>query len=102
MFAAGIGVRLVPLLPRFVTPIVMAVLIIVLGNRTYRACPNCKNLQLALWSGQISEQNRTIWQKAKEADEKAFKTNKLILLAIVLCILAASLVSMYLEMRPSM
>lgn len=95
----GIGVGLIPLIPRMITPIVIVIVILLLGNRTYRACPSCKNRQLAAWPGQVSENSRTIWQTAKASDEKAFRTNKLILLAVVVLILLASLVLMYAEMR---
>ncbi len=67
-------------------------LFIYLGNRTYRACPNCRNRELTPWSGIIPPQNQTIWMEAKQADERAFKRNQLTLLAIVTVILIAAVV----------
>lgn len=67
-------------------------LFIYLGNRTYRACPNCWNRELTPWTGIIPPQNQTIWLDAKQADERAYKRNQLTLLAIVAVILIAAVV----------
>lgn len=63
---------------------------IFLGNRTYRRCPNCESQQLAAWAGQPSPQNEAIWLEAKNADEKAFRNSKLIVLTIIIALLAAN------------
>jgi hypothetical protein len=83
------GIGLIPL----------AVILIVLGNRTYEACPNCRGQQLAKWAGELFPESEAIWTSAREADEKAFQKNKLILLGVVMAMLAAALVFMFVMMR---
>jgi hypothetical protein len=77
----------------------LAVTLIALGNRTFYACPNCKGQQLIQWAGAPSPESQAIWTRAKEEDDKAFKTNKLILLGVVLAILAVSLVFMIIMLQ---
>lgn len=83
------GIGLIPL----------AIVLIVLGNRTFYACPNCKGQQLSQWTGQPTPENHAIWTSAKEADERAFKRNKLTLLAVVMAMFAAALVFMFVMMQ---
>jgi hypothetical protein len=83
------GIGLIPL----------AVILILLGNRTFQACPNCRGTSLLQWAGSPSPESQRIWTRAKEADDKAFKTNKLILLAIVMAMLAAALVFMIIMLQ---
>jgi hypothetical protein len=77
----------------------LAVVLIWLGNRTFSACPNCRGKSLEPWSGEPSPQSRTIWSDAKEADDKAFKRNKMVLFAVVMTMFAAALVFMFVTMR---
>jgi hypothetical protein len=77
----------------------LAVILILLGNRTFNACPKCMGRNLADWKGAPSPESQAIWARAKEADDKAFQKNKLILLGVVLTILAAALVFMVVMLR---
>lgn len=89
LLLACTGIGLIPL----------AIIMMSLGNRTFRACPKCKGQQLELWSGQPSPEDRALWTAAKAADEAAFRRNKLILLAVVMVIFAAALVFMSAMLR---
>ncbi len=73
----------------------LAMILIPMGNRTYDTCPNCKSEEVLDWIGEPSSASGAIWKKAKEADDKTFLINKLILLATVLVMLAAALVFLY-------
>lgn len=83
------GIGLVPL----------AIILIWLGNRTYHCCPSCRGQQHAQWSGKPSAENQAIWAGAKADDHKAFKRNKWILFAVVMTMLAASLVFMFVMLQ---
>ena len=77
----------------------VAVVLILLGNRTYHACPNCRGQELAPWTGVASPQSNEVWKQAKAADDKAFKTNKLMLLGVVMAMLGAALIFMVLMLQ---
>ena len=78
----------------------VAIILILWGNLTYEACPGCQSKDLKGWNGFPSPENRTIWKRAKAEDDRAFKKNKLILLAVVMVMLAGALVFMFSMMRP--
>ena len=83
------GIGLIPL----------AVVLILLGNRTYQVCPNCKGQQLTRWGGEPDSESRRVFAEAKEIDDRTFKQNKLILFGVVMTMLAAALVFMFYMMR---
>ncbi len=85
MFAlACSGIGLIPL----------AIIVMLIGNRTYFACPSCKGKQLEEWIGEPKPEDRNAWEEAVAADKRAFARNKYILLAVVLTLLAVVLIAM--------
>jgi hypothetical protein len=72
------------------------ILFILLGNLRYRACPQCgEREQLLDYDGAEGEPTRKaerIWRTRQEADDRAFRTNKRLLLIGSLVALAVSLV----------
>ncbi len=70
----------------------LAIALIYLGNRTYRACPQCGEQDLEPWEGEHSPGSEEIWNTAKAADDKMFARNKLVVLGVVLSILAAAII----------
>ena len=77
----------------------VGIILISYGNRTFNACPQCKSQNLLEWTGQPSPECQAIWTKAKEADDNAFKKNRLVLFGFAMAMLAAALVFMVVMMR---
>ena len=75
------GIGLIPL----------AIIFIWFGNRMYQVCPNCMSLDIFPARGKLWPTSFDIWKKAQAADDRKFKTNKLILFGVTMVILAAAL-----------
>lgn len=87
--AACTGIGLIPL----------AVVFIWFGNRTFPVCPNCSSTDHVPSKGKLWPTSYEIWKKAHAIDERAFKTNKLILFGVTMVILAAALTFSFVVMR---
>ncbi|MFZ5832641.1 MAG: hypothetical protein ACOY3P_21345 [Planctomycetota bacterium] len=79
--------------------VVLAIILIWMGNRTYSACPSCCSQQLQPWAGEPSPEDLAVWQQAYDADAKAFERNKYILFGVVMAMLLAALVFMFVMLQ---
>jgi len=71
----------------------LAVVLIVLGNRTKPSCPHCdRNDALRPWAGRPTPDADRMWEVARRQDEKSFKVNKLILFGVVMTMLLLAIV----------
>ncbi len=77
------------------------VLFLLLGNRTFRACPNCDARdRLTDWDGANEDpapESEQIWKEKHDADKQAFKTNKLTLLAVVSIVFVVAMMMLLAE-----
>lgn len=70
------------------------ILFLLLGNLTYKACPKCEERERLLdYDGAEGEPTKSaewIWRSRQEADDRAFRANKRVLLIVSLVALAAA------------
>jgi hypothetical protein len=72
------------------------VLFLLLGNRTFRGCPQCaRRNQLRDWDRDPTAEAEIVWQTARKADDAAFRRNKNALLTVTLVVLALSLALLF-------
>ena len=71
------------------------VFFLLMGNRTFKACPQCgRRDQLHDWDRDPTTEAESLWQTARRADDAAFRRNKNALLMVTLLVLSLALALM--------